>query len=231
VDHFIAWVKQLQFGTLIDGAIVVIAAVLSITVHETCHGLVAYWLGDPTAKRAGRLTLNPLRHIDWVGLVMLAIVKFGWAKPVPVDMRYFRHPKRDMALTALAGPVSNVLLAFVALLIRSVLLFFYWRNGGGAALDYLITLTVYIAVISAGLAVFNLIPIPPLDGSKVLYAVLPQSAYLKLMRYERYGMILLVIVLMTGVIDGPLTELRGGLLSGLQAISSFPFYGLLKLFS
>ena len=231
LDSFLAWVKQLQFGTLIDGALVVVAAVLSITVHETCHGLAACWLGDPTAKRAGRLTLNPLKHIDWMGLVLLAIVKFGWARPVPVDMRNFRHPRRDMALTAIAGPLSNVLLALLALLLRSVLLFFYWKSGGNAVLDYAVSLTVYIAVISAGLAVFNLIPIPPLDGSKVLAVLLPPQAHRFLMRYERYGMILLLVLLLTNVIDGPLMFLRGGLLTGLQAISAFPFYGLMKLFS
>ena len=146
-------------------------------------------------------------------------------------MRNFRHPRRDMALTAIAGPLSNVLLALLALLLRSVLLFFYWKSGGNAALDYAVSLTVYIAVISAGLAVFNLIPIPPLDGSKVLAVLLPPRAHQFLMLYERYGMILLLILLLTSVIDGPLLFLRGGLLNGLQAISAFPFYGLMKLFS
>ena len=116
MDSILSWFRQLQFGGLLDTVIIVAASLLCITVHETCHGLAAWWLGDPTAKRAGRLTLNPIRHVDWVGLILMAVVRFGWAKPVPVDMRNFKNPKRDMALTALAGPVSNVLLALVALL-------------------------------------------------------------------------------------------------------------------
>lgn len=230
MEHFLDWIRQPQFGALIDGLLVVIAAVLSITVHETCHGLVAWWLGDPTAKRAGRLTLNPLKHIDIVGLVLLAVAKFGWAKPVPVDMRYFKNPRQGMAVTALAGPVSNVLLALTALIFRSILFFLVWKNGESTFLLYLIDLTAYIAIISAGLAVFNIFPIPPLDGSKVLFAVLPDQVYFKLMRYERYGMLVLAIALLAGVLDTPLIFLRNGLLSFLQDLSNFPFYGLMKLF-
>ena len=230
MDGFVAWVKQLEFGVLIDTLLVVAAAILSVTVHETAHGLVAFRLGDPTAKRAGRLTLNPIRHIDLMGLVLMAVVKFGWAKPVPIDPRYFKNPKSGMALTALAGPLSNVLLAFAALLIRSVLLFFLIKTGESALLEYAILLMVYLAVISSGLAVFNLIPVPPLDGSKILFAVLPWEIWLKLMRYERYGMILMAVLLLTGVLDGPLQFLRSGLLGVLEMLASFPLYGLLKLF-
>lgn len=231
MEQVIAWFQQLEFGGLLDELILIAAAILSITVHETCHGLVAYWLGDPTAKRAGRLTLNPLKHIDLMGLLMMAVVKFGWAKPVPIDMRYFRHPKRGMALTALAGPLSNVILAFLALVLRSTLYFFLWKYGESVLLGYLITFCLYVAIISTGLAVFNLIPIPPLDGSKVLFSLLPQQLYLKLMRYERYGMLILVVLLLTGMLDTPLIYLRSGLLNALNAISTFPLYGLIKLFS
>ena len=230
MSSFLSWLRQLQFGSLIDGLLVVLAAVLSITVHESCHGLAAWWLGDPTAKRAGRISLNPLRHIDVFGLILLAVAKFGWAKPVPVDMRNFRRPKEGMALTALAGPVSNVLLAYLALLIRSVLLFFTWKYGEGTVLGWAVTLTEYLTVISAGLAVFNLFPIPPLDGSKVLFALLPPRAYGQLMRYERYGMLLLAVLLLTGVIDGPLSAMRSWLISVLQSGASFPFYLLWKAF-
>ena len=206
MDGFVAWLKQLQFDGVWQTAVLVAASLLCITFHETCHGLVAYWLGDPTAKRAGRLTLNPLRHIDIGGLLMMALFRFGWAKPVPVDMRYFKHPKRDMALTAAAGPLSNVLLAYV------FALFFY-----------------YVEIISAGLAVFNVFPIPPLDGSKVLFSCLSDKAYLWLMRYERYGMALLMLLLLTGVLDVPLEFLRDGLLNGLEAIGTWPVRLLLAL--
>ena len=126
MDGFVAWLKQLQFDGVWQTAVLVAASLLCITFHETCHGLVAYWLGDPTAKRAGRLTLNPLRHVDIGGLLMMALFRFGWAKPVPVDMRYFKHPKRDMALTAAAGPLSNVLLAYLAVLLYSVFAYWYY---------------------------------------------------------------------------------------------------------
>ena len=230
MEQFLAWVKQLRFDNLLDMGILVVAAVLSITIHETCHGLTAWWLGDPTAKRAGRLTLNPLKHIDLFGLVLLAVAKFGWAKPVPVDMRYFRNPKWGMALTALAGPLSNVLLALAALLVRSVLLVVLINRGGSDILDYTILLTEYLAIISSGLAVFNIIPIPPLDGSKILAAILPDRAYVTLMRFERYGMILLAILLLSNVIDGPLNTMRQGILDLLISVAEIPFYGLMKLF-
>ena len=114
------WLAQLQFGGLIDTVIVVLASLLCITFHETSHGFVAWKLGDPTAKEAGRLTLNPIRHVDIFGLIMMAVFHFGWAKAVPVNMNRLRHPKRDMALTALAGPVSNLILAFFGVLLYAI---------------------------------------------------------------------------------------------------------------
>ena len=206
------------------------ASLLCIVVHETCHGLIAWWLGDGTAKNAGRLTLNPLRHIDIVGLAMMAILKFGWAKPVPIDMRNFKNPKAGMAVTAAAGPISNILLAFVFLLIRSAVMGLYLeRSGGVGGWLVLNEFLEYVIVISAGLAVFNLIPISPLDGSKILFAFLPQEAYFKLMRYERYGMLVLIAALFFGWLDKPLYFLRGGLLEGLQTITMWPFELILRI--
>jgi len=168
-----------------------LAVLLCLTVHETCHGLAAYALGDPTAKRMNRLSLNPLHHIDWLGLLCMMVAGFGWAKPVPVDMSYFKNPKKGMALTALAGPVSNFLLA--------VLLCFplrwMFRNAGATPLAlWLFRLMTNTVLLSLGLGLFNLLPIPPLDGSKVLFAFLPDRAYLSLMRYERYGMLVLLLL-------------------------------------
>lgn len=234
MESIIAWIQQLEFRGLLDELILVAAAILSITVHETSHGLVAYWLGDPTAKRAGRLTLNPLKHIDLSGLLMMAVVKFGWAKPVPIDIRYFQHPKGGMALTALAGPVSNILLAFLGILMRHMLYFALWSHGEsvflGGLINNLITFCLYVAIISGGLAVFNLIPIPPLDGSKVLFSLLPQRYYLKLMQYERYGMLILIVLLLSGVLDTPLIYLRSGLLTTLDHVGTDLLYGLLHFF-
>ena len=164
---------------------------LCLTVHETCHGLAACALGDPTAKRMHRLSLNPLHHIDWLGLASMVVCGFGWAKPVPVDMRYFKKPKTGMALTALAGPVSNFLLALALLFIASLLSAFAPVNG---VVLGLFSFCANTAVLSIGLGLFNLVPIPPLDGSKVLFSLLPERAYYTLMRYERYGMAVLLLL-------------------------------------
>jgi Zn-dependent protease len=226
LNGIIQWLRQLQFGSLLDMIVIVAASLLCITVHETCHGLAAYWMGDDTAKRLGRLSLNPMHHVDMMGLVMMALVRFGWAKPVPIDMRRFRNPKLGMALTALAGPVSNVLLMILAMLLRSVIFVPYlmtnhsvWRYG--------VLFLEYVAVLSAGLAVFNLFPVPPLDGSKVLFAVLPDRYYDKLMLVERYGMILLALLLIGGILDQPLMFLRGKLLDVAEQITEPVFYFLL----
>ncbi len=226
---FMDWLRQLRFDNLLSTALAVAASLLCIVVHETCHGLIAWWLGDGTAKNAGRLTLNPLRHIDIVGLAMMAILKFGWAKPVPIDMRNFKNPKAGMAVTAAAGPISNILLAFVFLLIRSAVMGLYLEKSSVGGWLMLNEFLEYVIVISAGLAVFNLIPISPLDGSKILFAFLPQEAYFKLMRYERYGMLVLIAALFFGWLDKPLYFLRGGLLEGLQTITMWPFELILRI--
>ncbi len=229
MEAFLAWVSQLRFDLLLTPVLTAASVLLCITFHETCHGLVALWLGDPTARDAGRLSLNPLRHIDLVGLVMMFVAHFGWAKPVPVDARRFRHPKTGMALTAVAGPVSNVLLSALALMAYSVCVFCqaYFR---GPVWAYLYFFFGYTATISAGLAVFNLLPIPPLDGSKVLFSLLPQRWYWKLMRYERYGTVLLLVLLLLGVLDGPLGVARSGLLDWLQGFCFWPYGALVSLF-
>ena len=178
----------LDFGSLLDMVLRLASVLLCLTVHETCHGLAAYALGDPTARRAHRLSLNPLRHIDWFGLLMMFAVGFGWAKPVPVNPNYFKKPKQGMALTALAGPVSNFLLALLTLLAARIFCdVAAYSETNQSILDFLLM----VAVLSIGLGLFNLVPIPPLDGSKVLFAVLPDRAYNQLMRYERYGMLVL----------------------------------------
>lgn len=173
----------------------VLSVLLCLTVHETCHGLAALALGDPTAKRMHRLSFNPLHHIDWLGLASMVICGFGWAKPVPVDMRYFKNPKAGMAVTALAGPVSNFLLALLMLLAASL-----------APTGLLMGFFVNTAVLSIGLGLFNLVPVPPLDGSKVLFALLPEKAYYTLMRYERYGMVVLLLLVWLDVGSGALSS-------------------------
>lgn len=193
--------KNLDWSVITDMLYSIIPALICITLHELSHGFIAYKLGDNTAKSRGRLTLNPLRHIDIMGLLSMVIFKFGWAKPVPVDMRNFKNPKRGMAITAAAGPISNILIACIALLLYG-LLYLPLQSGafGAAALKMLYT-TAYLSV---ALAIFNIIPIPPLDGSKVLFSVISDQMYYKLMRYERYGMVILLLLLAFGILSGPL---------------------------
>ena len=196
------WVRQLDFSYVISLGISALAAILCICVHESAHGLAALALGDPTAKQQGRISLNPLRHEDLVGLVMLAVAHVGWAKPVRIDPRYFKNPKAGMALTALAGPVSNFLLAFLTGFVAALCYFGSELHSGSKLLYYLFEFFYTTTIISCGLGVFNLIPISPLDGSKVLYAFLPERAYFTLMRYERYGMFLLIALVMFGALNG-----------------------------
>ena len=211
MNEFVQWLQQLQIGNLLEIVLIAVASVLCITFHETSHGLVAFWMGDDTAKAQGRLTLNPLHHIDIAGLIMMVVARFGWAKPVPVNMNRFKKPRAAMALTAAAGPISNVLLMVIAAVLRVLILAVQLRTQWHG-LDYVVAFFEYTAVLSAGLAVFNLFPIPPLDGSKIVFSFLPNGAYNKLMHYERYGMIVLIIVLFTNVLDTPLFYLRGVLL-------------------
>jgi Zn-dependent protease len=194
----------LDLGSVQDMALRLLSVLLCLTVHETCHGLAAYALGDPTAKSQHRLSLNPLRHIDWFGLAMLAFAGFGWAKPVQVNPNYFKKPKLGMAITALAGPLSNMVLALL-LLLATKLLF-----NSGVQSYWLLRFLLRSAMLSIGLGIFNLIPIPPLDGSKVLFAVLPDRQYDLLMRYERYGMLLLFALVMMGAGGSFLTKAMYG---------------------
>ena len=223
MDAFRAWLGQLQFDGVWQTAVLVAASLLCITFHETCHGLAAYRLGDNTAKRMGRLSLNPLKHVDLMGLIMMALFRFGWAKPVPVDMRNFKNPKAGMALTALAGPVSNVVLAYAAVVLCNFVMFLADRLGSTWLLLALAQFFVYVEIISAGLAVFNVFPIPPLDGSKVLFALLSDRAYDRLMRYEKYGMGLLMALLVTGAIDRPLGAMRDWLLTWLNSLGAWGY--------
>lgn len=193
--------RNLDWSVLTDILLSVLPALICITFHEVSHGYVAYRLGDNTAKNRGRLSLNPIKHLDIMGLIMMAVFHFGWAKPVPIDMRNFKNPKRGMAITALAGPLSNVVLSVIALVLYGLLF--------NALVDttigyYLLQMIYLVAYISIAFAIFNIIPIPPMDGSKVLFSFFSDSTYMKLMRYERYGMIILVILIATDVLGAPL---------------------------
>lgn len=215
-----AWLLQLEWERLLVLLITAAAAVVSITLHEVSHGLAALALGDPTARSQGRLSLNPLKHLDLWGLAMLIFAKVGWAKPVPVDVRYFRNPRLGMALVSVAGPLSNVLLSalaaacYTASVFAAICLEQPW-------LEWVAVFFSSVFHISAGLAVFNLLPVPPLDGSKVVFGLLPRQWYFKLMHFERWGMLLLMALLLTGVLDVPLNFLRGALTDFLTPVSGW----------
>ena len=226
-----SWFQGIDLGRIIEWLMFAGAALIAISVHESSHALSACWLGDDTAKRMGRISLNPLRHLDPVGFLMMVVAHFGWAKPVPVNpyrMTKIKSPKLGMALTAAAGPVSNLLLALVSGV--GFYLAFYlggldvWSIWAGyadpAGWKYYLSMFLYVCmVLNAGLAVFNLIPVSPLDGSKILAIVLPQRAYSQLMRYERYGFVILALLLFTGILDKPLDFLRNGVLDAIAAVA------------
>jgi len=186
----------------IQGLILSAPAILfGLTIHEFSHGWVAWQLGDPTAKMMGRLTLNPLKHLDPIGTIALFLFRFGWAKPVPIDPRNFHHPTRDMAISGLAGPAANLLTAGVSgLILRGFDLF---HVGGFAA-----ALVTYFVLFNLILCFFNLIPIPPLDGSRLLYHLLPPNLAAGFARLERYGFIILIgIILVSDLTGVPLLQL------------------------
>jgi Zn-dependent protease len=177
----------------------------ALTLHELAHGLVANHLGDPTARLAGRLTLNPLKHLDPLGTIAFFFIKFGWAKPVPVNPGYFRHPKQDMLWVALAGPATNLGLAVVsAILVKALWLVAAFLPASPLTeavfrpLHAMLVASVWINLV---LAIFNVLPIPPLDGGRILAGLLPDRLAESFKQVERYGFILVLILAFSGLLS------------------------------
>lgn len=197
-----------------------------LPIHEFAHAFIAYKLGDHTARLSGRLTLNPLAHIDPIGGLMILLVGFGYAKAVPVNMRNFKNPKGGMALVAVAGPLSNLLMATVFTFFSVLVVRFAYSSLDSGIANALFTFTSYAAIINVNLAVFNLLPIPPLDGSRIMNAILPDRIYFKIMQYERYimiGLFLLMILPMTDFIWSGLGYVSYAIFEGIFNLIALPF--------
>ncbi len=212
---------------LITFLIVVPIVLISLTVHEFSHGYASYLLGDNTARNYGRLTLNPLKHLDPMGALCMLLFGFGWAKPCPVNPRYYKHPRSGMAITAAAGPLSNIILAFLNLIFMNLVgIIPVSSEGFGATAVGVAYLFFYLmAQMNVYLAVFNLLPIPPLDGSRILFIFLPTKAYFGVMKYERYIMIAMFALLWLGVFDGTIGWLADRLFFGMDwLITRIPIF-------
>lgn len=182
-----------------------IVLLTAFPVHECAHALTAHWMGDDTAKNQGRITLNPLRHLDPIGTVFMLLAGFGWAKPVPINPNNFKNRKVGMALSSLAGPISNLLMSYISIVVFKLLVY---NSGGNSYVNALADVFWYATILNLGLAVFNLLPVPPLDGSRIFNLVLPEKIYFKVMRYENIIFGILFAAIWLGFLDRPLAFLQ-----------------------
>lgn len=206
----------MNFFDIVVRAIVLLTA---IPIHEAAHAYVADKMGDPTGRYMGRLTLNPIAHFDLVGSIAMLVAGIGWAKPVPINPRNFREPKKGMAISAAAGPISNLIVAAISLSAAKILMYVSYQVGVNTVLSTLFTIFNLMCSINISLAIFNLIPIPPFDGSRIFNYFLPDKFYFKVMEYEQYIVIGLLIILFTGVLDVPLAILSNLIFGALDKLT------------
>lgn len=208
---------MIDFELLRTSIITFLVVVISLTVHEVSHGFVSYLLGDDTAKRMGRLTFNPIKHIDLIGALCMFVFKFGWAKAVPINPNRYKNFRLGTVVVSIAGPLSNFIMSFIATL-TYVYLVFNTSVSNELVYEFLIT----FIVLNISLAIFNLVPVSPLDGSKIFLAFLPERAYRFVLNYERYGFIVLIALsylgFFSGVIDRGLEAVLGVFLQIAQNI-------------
>ena len=183
-------------------------------IHECSHALVAHWLGDDTAKNQGRITLNPLKHLDIFGTILMLFAGFGWAKAVPINPNNFKNRKVGMALSSLAGPASNLILAYVSIILAKVFLY-------SGISEELYQIFLMSTLLNVGLAVFNLIPIPPLDGSRIITLIFPEKTYFNIMKYEQFIFIALFIIIRLGVLDKPIYYLQEATFNVMNALTGW----------
>lgn len=192
-------------STLIVYLLRIPAILLALTVHESAHGWMAYKMGDETAYNSGRITLNPLKHLDPIGTLCMLLFGFGWASPVPINARNFRNPKVGTALTALAGPLSNLILGFIGVLLYDIAYVTLYQSSQSNVVYAVMLFLQVFYMLNISLAVFNLIPIPPFDGSRILFVFLPVKIYFAVMKYERIIMVVFLALLWLDIITLPLS--------------------------
>ena len=210
-----------MFNIDLEGLLsLVIAVVLAMSIHEMAHGLVSYWLGDPTAKMQGRISLNPFAHGDWLGVLCLLLFHFGWAKPVPIDASYYKDRKTGIIWTSFAGPLANFLLAFICVFIYILLIVFLPQFVYSGIGSFIVSTLSTSATLNVGFGLFNLIPVPPLDGSKILFAFLPDEQYYRFIEGSPFFMLVLILLIYMNVLNVPLAMLQNNILQFFINISS-----------